>query len=229
MAEIYQASLCASWGEGESIEIIENYNFNYIFFQVPAKIRIFQATEQPLSVFKPNQNLSPSTQPIVATPKPSQAYDHPFSKYYDHKPWVPMPPSTYTKRIEKRVKSAPRPHKTRYSNIFPTKKLLFPFRNSIKRSSTRKGPRNWAPAKRKPKSSKIVQVPLPNPSQEQTITHRHQQRKPQVRRQDNGLAEVPKEGLASLFALSVIGSSFIKYNKRKVCFANFLTFGPPLA
>ena len=32
--------------------------------------------------------------------------------------------------------------------------------------------------------------------------------KPQVRRQDNGLAEVPKEGLASLFALSVIGSIY---------------------
>ena len=206
MAEIYQASLCASWGEGESIEIIENYNFNYIFFQVPAKIRIFQATEQPLSVFKPNQNLSPSTQPIVATPKPSQAYDHPFSKYYDHKPWVPMPSPTSAKEIEQKVKSPPIPHKTRYSNIFPTKKLLFPFRNSLERSSTRKGRRHWAPAKRKPKSSKTVQVPLPNLSQAQKITHSHQKRKSQVRRQDNVLAEVPKEGLASLFALSVIGS-----------------------
>jgi hypothetical protein len=188
-------------------QIIVKYYVTYIFsFQAPAKTKIFQAIEQPPSVFNPNQHLSPSTQPIVATPKPSHAYGHPFSKYYDHKPWVPMPPSTSTNKIEQKVKSAPRPHKTRYSNIFPTKKLLFPFRNSLERSSIQKGRRQWVPAKRKPKLSKTVQVALPNLSQTQTITHSHRQRKPQVRRQDNALAEVPKEGLASLFALSVIGS-----------------------
>ena len=158
-------------------------------------------------MFEPNLDSSSSTQPNVNLP--SLSSNSPFIKHYDTNPWIPitipMPSSSGQDRQKKR-KAIFKPHKLKHSNLFPTKKLSFPFRKkkkiSLERSLTRTGRTHWTPAKRKPKKFNTVKVSLPNIFQEP----RKSNNQPKIIRQDNTLTAAPKEGLAELFALSVIGS-----------------------
>ena len=127
--------------------------------------------------------------------------------HYDHQPWVPVIPPSHTYQKNRQVKTrSSKPNKNEYSNIFPTRKLSFPFRKTVDRSSTRTGRRHWTPARRKPKSPKPVQVALPNLAQKPAEAQREEKRVRGIRRQGHVLADVPKEGLLSLFSLSVIGA-----------------------
>ena len=164
-------------------------------------------------MFEPNLDSSSSTQPSVNLPSLSYNTNSPFITHYDHNPWIPitipMPSSSGQDRQKKR-KAIFKPHKLKHSNLFPTKKLSFPFRkkkkNSLERSLTRTGRTHWTPAKRKQRKFNTVKVSLPNIFQEPRNSNNQPQIKPQIRRQDNILTAAPKEGLAELFALSVIGS-----------------------
>ena len=127
-----------------------------------------------------------------------------FSRYYDHQPWVPLPLSNQRLKItpKKEVRRKEKTSKRRIGyNLFPTKKLSFPFRRGLSRNLGRQARKSsWHPSKMKSRSTKNILVNLPNlPGTKQTHDRL-------VRRKGNILSAVPREGKATLFALSVIGS-----------------------